>query len=68
MSRWGLVVGRTVWNAFADNLGVGPGHRGADLLTVAITAGVLVGANVIAIAPALVATRSRPGDLLRPLD
>ena len=30
--------------------------------------GVLVGANVIAIAPALVATRSKPGDLLRPLD
>ena len=39
-----------------------------SLLTAAITVGVLVGANVIAIAPALVATRSKPGDLLRPVD
>ncbi len=64
----GLVVGRGVWNTFADNLGVVPVAVVPWLLTAAITVGVLVGANVIAIAPALVAARSKPGDLLRPLD
>ena len=54
----GLVVGRTVWDTFANNLGVVPVAVVPLLLTAAITAGVLVGANVIAIAPALVATRS----------
>jgi len=64
----GLVVGRGVWNTFANNLGAVPVTVVPILLTAAITAGVLVGANVIAIAPALVATRSKAGDLLRPLD
>ncbi len=64
----GLVVGRGVWNTFADNLGVVPVAVVPLLLTGAITVGVLVGANVIAIAPAWVATRSKAGDLLRPLD
>ena len=64
----GLIVGRTVWNTFANNLGAVPVVVVPFLLTAAITVGVLVGANVIAIAPALVATRSKPGDLLRPLD
>ncbi len=64
----GLVVGRGVWNTFANNLGVVPVAVVPCLLTAAITAGVLVGANVIAIAPALVAARSKPGELLRPLD
>ncbi len=64
----GLIVGRTVWNTFANNLGAVPVVVVPLLLTAAIAAGVLVVANVIAIAPALVATRSKPGDLLRPLD
>jgi hypothetical protein len=64
----GLIVGRTVWNTFANNLGVVPVAVVPVLLTAAITGGVLLSANVIAIAPALVATRSKPGDLLRPLD
>ena len=64
----GLVVGRTVWNTFANNLGVVPVAVVPVLLVAAITVGVLVVANVIAIAPALVAARSKPGDLLRPLD
>jgi hypothetical protein len=38
------------------------------LLVTVITGGVLVGANVIAIAPALVATRSKAGDLFSPLE
>jgi hypothetical protein len=64
----GLIVGRAVWNAFANNLGAVPVTVVPILLTTAIALGVLVGANVIAIAPALVATRSKPGELLRPLD
>jgi hypothetical protein len=64
----GLIVGRTVWNTFANNLGVVPVAVVPVLLTAAITGGVLLSANVIAIAPALVATRSKPADLLRPLD
>ena len=64
----GLIVGRGVWNAFANNLGAVPVTVVPILLTVAIAVGVLVGANVIAIAPAWVATRSKAGDLLRPLD
>ena len=55
----GLVVGRTVWNAFANNLGVVPETVVPLLLVAAITVGVLVGANLIAIAPAWVATRSK---------
>ena len=57
-----------MWNTFANNLGVVPVTVVPILLIAAITVGVLVGANVIAIAPALLATRSKPGDLLRPLD
>jgi ABC-type antimicrobial peptide transport system permease subunit len=64
----GLVVGRGVWNTFANNLGAVPVTVVPILLTAAITVGVLLGANVIAIAPAWVATRSKPADLLRPLD
>jgi hypothetical protein len=64
----GLVVGRGVWNTFAFNLGVVPVTVLPILLVAAITVGVLVGANAIAIAPAWAATRSKAGDLLRPLD
>ena len=64
----GLVVGRTVWNAFANNLGVIPETVLPLLLVAAITVGVLVGANLIAIAPAWVATRSKASDLLRPVE
>ncbi len=64
----GLVIGRTVWDAFADNLGAVPVTVVPVLLVSAITVGVLVVANVIAIAPALVATRSKAADLLRPVE
>ncbi len=63
----GVVLGRTVWNAFADNLGVVPVPVIPVVVIVVLAAGVLVGANVIAIAPALFATRSKPADLLRTL-
>jgi hypothetical protein len=61
----GIVVGRAVWLAFANNLGVVPVSVVPIWLIGVLVAGVLVVANLIALAPALVATRSRPGDLLR---
>ena len=60
----GLIVGRGVWNTFANNLGVVPVTVVPWLLTAAITVAVLVGANIIAIAPALVGDTIETG---RPL-
>jgi hypothetical protein len=61
----GVVVGRAVWLAFANNLGVVPASVVPIWLIGVLVAGILVVANLIALAPALVATKSRPGDLLR---
>jgi hypothetical protein len=61
----GVVVGRAIWETFARNLGAVPVSLVPVLLLVALAAGVLAVANLIAIAPALAATRSRPTDLLR---
>jgi ABC-type lipoprotein release transport system permease subunit len=61
----GVVVGRAVWLAFAGTLGVVPVSVVPIWLLVALAGGVIVVANLIAIAPALVATRSKPGELLR---
>jgi hypothetical protein len=61
----GVVVGEAVWRAFANNLGVVPvSVVPVDLIAV-LVAGVVVVANLIAVTPALVATRSKPGELLR---
>jgi hypothetical protein len=62
----GVVVGRTVWKAFAANLGVVPVSVVPIWLVGGLVAGVIVVANVLAIAPALVASRSQPARLLRP--
>jgi ABC-type antimicrobial peptide transport system permease subunit len=61
----GIVVGRVVWLAFANNLGVVPVSVVPVWLIGLLVAGVLVVSNLIAVAPALVATRSKPRDLLR---
>jgi hypothetical protein len=61
----GVVAGRAVWLAFANDLGVVPVSVMPGLLIGVLAAGVLVVANLIAVAPALAATRSSPGDLLR---
>ena len=63
----GVVAGRATWNAFADNLGAVPVSVVPVWLVCVLAAGVLVAANVISVAPALVATRSKPGNLLRTL-
>jgi hypothetical protein len=61
----GVVVGRAVWTTFADNLGVVPVTVVPIWLIASLAGAVLVVANVIAVAPALAATRSKPGELLR---
>jgi hypothetical protein len=61
----GLVIGQAVWRAFARNLGVVPVSVVPIWLIGVLVAGVLVVANFIALTPALVATRSKPGELLR---
>ncbi len=61
----GIVVGRLVWQVFASSLGV----VSAPLLTawviVAVAAGTMLVANVLAVGPAWVASRQRPASLLR---
>jgi ABC-type lipoprotein release transport system permease subunit len=61
----GLAVGQEVWRAFASNLGVVPVSVVPVWLVVALALGVLAVSNLLAIAPALAASRSRPGQLLR---
>jgi FtsX-like permease family len=61
----GIVVGRAVWLTFANNLGAVPVSVVPVWLIGALIAAVLFGANLIALAPALIATRSKPRDLLR---
>jgi putative ABC transport system permease protein len=61
----GVVVGGSIWRAFANNLGAVPVSVVPVWLIALLVAGVLVVANLIAVAPALVATRSKPRDLLR---
>lgn len=61
----GIVIGRAVWRAFANNLGAVPVSVVPIWLLVALLAGVVVVANLIAIVPAFVATQSKPKELLR---
>jgi hypothetical protein len=61
----GVVVGRAIWNAFANNLGAVPVSVVPIWFVGVLVAGVLVVANLLAIGPALIATRSKPASLLR---
>jgi hypothetical protein len=61
----GVVAGQAVWRAFANNLGVVPVAVVPIWLVGGLVVGVLVVANLLAVGPALVAMRSRPGSLLR---
>jgi len=61
----GVVVGQATWKAFANNLGAVPVSIVPIWLVGVLVAGVIVVANVLAIGPALVATRSKPARLLR---
>jgi len=61
----GVVVGQAIWKAFANNLGAVPVSVVPIWLVGVLVAGVIVVANLLAIGPALVATRSKPARLLR---
>ena len=61
----GVIAGEAVWRTFANNLGAVPFAVVPIWLIGVLVAGVLVVANLIAVAPALAATRSKPGALLR---
>jgi hypothetical protein len=60
-----VVVGRVVWRAFANNLGVVPVTVVQPWLLTALVAGALVVANLLAVIPGVIAARSKPGRLLR---
>jgi ABC-type antimicrobial peptide transport system permease subunit len=61
----GVAIGRTIWQAFASNLGAIPVSVVPILLLGGLAGGILVVSNIIAVAPALAAIRSKPGELLR---
>lgn len=61
----GLLAGRSIWQAFANDLGAVPVSIVPLWIICLLVAGVLAAANLIAVVPALVAVRSRTRDLLR---
>jgi len=61
----GIAVGRVLWRVFATNFGVVPVAVVEPVLIVALAAGVLAVANLLAAVPALLAARSQPAKLLR---
>jgi len=61
----GVAIGRLVWRAFADYLGVVPVPVVALQEIGAIALGTLVVANLLAAVPAIMAARIRPASLLR---
>jgi ABC-type antimicrobial peptide transport system permease subunit len=61
----GIIAGRATWHVFAAHLGVVPVSIVPVGLVAALVVGVLVVANLLALGPAVVAARSKPGRLLR---
>ena len=61
----GIAAGRLVWDAFASNLGVVAVPVVTAWVVAAIALGTLVVANVLAVGPALVASRTRAASLLK---
>lgn len=61
----GVALGDFVWRAFASNLGAVPVAVVPLGLVVAIGAGVVVFGNLLALAPAALATRLHPAEALR---
>lgn len=61
----GVALGQVAWRAFATNLGVVPYPSVPVVLIAALVGGVLVIANLLAIAPAWAARSQPAGDLLR---
>jgi ABC-type lipoprotein release transport system permease subunit len=61
----GIAAGKAAWRLFAVNVGVVPVSVVQALPLILLAVAVLLVTNLLAILPALVATRSRPADLLR---
>jgi len=61
----GIVIGKGIWILFATNLGVVPVPWVQLWVVAALAAGVIVVANLLALGPAVAATRAKPGELLR---
>jgi hypothetical protein len=62
----GIAAGQAVWRAFATNLGAVPASVVPAVVILALGLGVLVAANLLALAPAVAAARSKStGQLLR---
>jgi ABC-type lipoprotein release transport system permease subunit len=61
----GVMAGRAIWQAFANNLGAVPVSIVPVWLICLLVAGVLLLADLIAVVPALAAIRSKPRDFLR---
>ena len=61
----GVAIGRVVWRLFAENLGVLPAPVVTVWVIVAVVLGTAIVANLLAIGPALVASRSHSASLLK---
>jgi hypothetical protein len=61
----GIAIGRLIWRAFASNIGAVPVPVVSSWLVVALAAGVLVAANLLAVLPAVSAARLMPSEALR---
>jgi ABC-type lipoprotein release transport system permease subunit len=61
----GIAVGRVLWRVFATNFGVVPVAVVEPVPIIALVAGVLAVANLLAAVPAMLAARSDPARLLR---
>jgi ABC-type antimicrobial peptide transport system permease subunit len=61
----GVAAGRIIWRALASNLGVLPVPVVNTWAIAAVASGTIVIANVLAIGPAVAASRARPATLLR---
>jgi hypothetical protein len=61
----GLAAGRALWRLFATSFGVVPVPVVQPMLIAVLLAGVLAAANLLAVVPALLAARVRPGPALR---
>jgi hypothetical protein len=61
----GIAAGKIAWRLFATNFGVVPVPVAPAAVLAVLACGVLVAANALAAAPAWLAARSRPAQLLR---
>ena len=61
----GIAAGRWVWSAFASNLGVAADPVVTVWVVASIAAGTLVVANLLAVGPAVVASRAQVASLLK---